>query len=442
MIAINLDISRNDLVLAFSEALDLLDTSLHHHHMTVAFIAHHISEYLSITASDKNDLILAALLHDIGLFKREKNKSSLIGKTSAISSDELLENEFDEARNQLHSRIGYLLIHQYPSFENIAFIVLHHHSPYKTHGKDGTLLSQLLYLANYISLLIDNTRPLLVQRDNIVAQIKAGRGTRFMPILCDAFVKLAPIEAFWMAIEYKRMKDNVKSAMHSDHRIRTIAELFHVGRLFITAIDYRSRYTAAHSIGVSRVAKYIAELAMIPEIDQAIIEVSGYFHDIGKVAISKDILDKPGRLSDDEFAIIKSHAFYTFEILKNIDGFNEIAEIAAYHHERLDASGYPYHIRGQHLSDYSRLVAVADLFTALTEKRPYRNMLSKDQIVEILIDQVVKGQIENKYVDLVIRNFDALFEENASYQRLAYNDFNLFEENLNIEHYLFVSRIR
>lgn len=426
----NLDISRNDLVLAFSEALDLLEPSLHHHHMTVAFIAHHISEYLSISAGDKNNLILAALLHDIGLFKREKHIPEFF-QTPKLTSD-----------YQLHSRIGYLLIHQYPSFENIALIVLNHHTPYKSNGKEGTILSHLLYLADYISLLIDSTKPLLVQRDAIIAEIKENRGTKFMPILCDAFFKLAPIEAFWMAIEYKRMIDNVKSAMVSDHRINSIEELFHVGRLFITAIDYRSRYTAAHSIGVSRVAKYIAKLADIPVFDQAIIEVSGYFHDIGKVAISKDILDKPGRLTDDEYAIIKSHAFYTFEILKNIDGFNEIAEIAAYHHERLDASGYPYHIRGIHLSDYSRLVAVADLFTALTEKRPYRHSLSKEQIIEVLIDLVVKGQIDNRYVDLVIRNFDALYEENASYQRLAYNDFSLFEENLNIEHYLFLNRVR
>lgn len=422
-----LNISRNDLVLAFSEALDLLDPKLYHHHLTVAYIAYSITEYLSISAVDLNDLMLAALLHDIGMFKNAERRH--------------LEN-YDDDATQKHTRIGYLLIHQYPSFEHIAQIVLHHHTPYNKAALQHPLLSHLLYLADRISVWLDYAKPLILQQNDCVDAIAKERGVRFMPILCDAFIKLSRIEAFWISMEYRNMRETVKTALKRDYRITTIEELFHIGRLFITAIDYRSRYTAAHSIGVSKVSRLIAQYAGISDFDQSIIEVSGYFHDIGKVAIDKEILDKPAKLTNEEFSIIKTHAYYTFEILKHVNGFETIAQIAAFHHERLDGTGYPFHLTDPYLIDYARLVAVADLFTALTEKRPYRKSLNKSEIIEILVEMVVAGQIDNRYVDLAIRNFDELYEENASFQKLAYNDFDLFEENMQIDHYLFLKKIR
>jgi HD-GYP domain-containing protein (c-di-GMP phosphodiesterase class II) len=80
------------------------------------------------------------------------------------------------------------------------------------------------------------------------------------------------------------------------------------------------------------------------------------------------------------------------------------------------------------------------LFTALTEDRPYRDSISKEKIINILIDLVVRGHIDNKYVDLVVRHYDQLREENLSYQRLAYNDFHSFEESINIDQYLMKSK--
>lgn len=422
-----LNISRNDMVLAFSEALDLLDSKLYYHHLTVAYIALGITDYLSITDEDLSDLIMAALLQDIGLFKREERNTMA---------------QFDDKNLPQHTRTGYLLICQYTSFRSIAKLVLHHHTPYNSNHPGASLSSHLLFMADRISGLLDHSKPLLIQKDFVLNKIQEERGKRFMPILCDGFQKLAHIDAFWMSIESRRMRDSIKNALKIDYRIQSIEELLQIGKLFITAIDYRSRYTAAHSIGVSKVSRMLAQFASVPERDQAVIEVAGYFHDIGKIAISKSILDKPDKLTDEEYAIIKSHAFYTYEILNKISGFEVIAQIAAYHHEKLDGTGYPYHLAGSHLMDYARIMGVADLFSALTERRPYRKNLTKSEIVEILLDLVVKGAIDNRYVDLTIRNFDALYEENASFQKLAYNDFDLFEENMQIDHYLFLQRLK
>jgi putative nucleotidyltransferase with HDIG domain len=199
-------------------------------------------------------------------------------------------------------------------------------------------------------------KPLLVQRNHITNTILHDSGTKYMPIIVEAFLSVSKIEAFWLTIDYERTKEVVIRALEHDYRITTVNELFHIGKLFISAIDYRSRFTAAHSIGVSKVSRKIAELAGLSHNTQALIEVSGYFHDIGKVSISKEILDKPSKLSIEEFNLIKGHSFYTYEILRKVDGFETIAQIAAFHHERLDGTGYPYHIKGVDLIDYARLV--------------------------------------------------------------------------------------
>ncbi|MCK8058248.1 MULTISPECIES: HD domain-containing phosphohydrolase [unclassified Fusibacter] len=420
-----LNISRNDLVFAFSEALDLLDKRLYHHHMTVAYISFMLAERLALNPKDINTLILSALLHDIGIFKSEDKLN-------------LTYYEFEDTEK--HARTGYLLINMYPSFNDIAEIVLHHHTPFNNGVNKAPLLSQILFLDDRIAVLIDSKRPLLLQRKKITDRIVADSGSRFAPILVNIFRDVSKIEAFWLNMDYDRTKEHVKRSLKHDYRIHSIDELFHIGKLFISAIDYRSRFTAAHSIGVSKVARKLAELAGVPLEEQELIEVSGYFHDIGKVAVGKEILDKPGKLTVDEYSLIKAHTFYTYEILKNVDGFDLIAKIASFHHERLDGSGYPYHLKENQLIDYARLVAVADLFTALTEERPYRTHLTEEKIIDILIDMVVQGYIDNRYVDLSIRHFKELKEENLSYQRLAYNDFEQFEENISISNFLQFSK--
>jgi HD-GYP domain-containing protein (c-di-GMP phosphodiesterase class II) len=95
-------------------------------------------------------------------------------------------------------------------------------------------------------------------------------------------------------------------------------------------------------------------------------------HDIGKLAVSNRILDKPGRLTDEEFAQVREHPLITAQIMERIPGFAHLAPLAAAHHERLDGSGYPYGLRAEKLTTPMRVLAVADVFEAITSARPYR----------------------------------------------------------------------
>lgn len=133
--------------------------------------------------------------------------------------------------------------------------------------------------------------------------------------------------------------------------------------------------------------------------------LAGALHDIGKVAIGNEILEKPGRLTDDEFATMKHHAAYTYYILSEIDDFDELRDWAAFHHERLDGSGYPFGKKASELNTQERIMACVDIYQALTEDRPYKKGMSHEKSCEILKDMADKGWLDT----YVVEQIDACF---------------------------------
>jgi len=128
-------------------------------------------------------------------------------------------------------------------------------------------------------------------------------------------------------------------------------------------------------------------------VQRRILRRAGLLHDIGKLAISNRILDKPGQLSDEEFRAIKTHPVHTLRILERAPCFAELADLAANHHEKLDGSGYPRSLRAGDLDVPMRVLAVADVFEALTADRPYRGPLPPEEALGI-IDRDVPDRLD------------------------------------------------
>lgn len=131
------------------------------------------------------------------------------------------------------------------------------------------------------------------------------------------------------------------------------------------------------------------------------LELAGLLHDIGKLRQPDMLLDKPGRLTEEEYAHIQRHSFDTYSILRNIKGLEKITQWAALHHERVDGSGYPYHLHDIGLALEARIVAVADVFQALAQNRPYRDSLQPDAIMAILDEMVDDGKLDRAVVGCV-----------------------------------------
>jgi len=191
-------------------------------------------------------------------------------------------------------------------------------------------------------------------------------------------------------------------------------------------VDFRSKFTATHSSGVAAVALVLTELSGFSKRECKLMEVAGFFHDLGKLAISNDILEKNGPLDAEEFNEIRKHSYYTYSILSQMEGFEQIAMWASYHHERLDGNGYPFHVEGEDFTKLSRIMAVADILTAITENRPYRMGMSGDKALEVLNDMVKKGAIDKNTVDIVRDNYSLINDVRRKAQQEELDDYNAF----------------
>ena len=175
--------------------------------------------------------------------------------------------------------------------------------------------------------------------------------------------------------------------------------------LFAKIIDYKSEFTSRHSLGVAENAARLS--AYLGDDAETVLKMymAGALHDIGKVAIGNDILEKPGRLTDEEFSKMKNHAGYTYMILSQAKGMEDIRDWAALHHEILDGTGYPFGKTGAELNRQERIMACIDIYQALTESRPYKAGMTHDEACAILESMVQKGWIDGGITEQIRKCF-------------------------------------
>jgi len=157
---------------------------------------------------------------------------------------------------------------------------------------------------------------------------------------------------------------------------------------FADVVDAKSSFTFRHSVGVTEAAMRIARALGLSEERARLVNRAALLHDIGKLRVPNSILDKPGKLDAAEWQVVQEHPRLTREILSRIGPFRDLAVIAGAHHERLDGAGYPDRLAAHQLPLEARIIAVADVFGALTEDRPYRPGMSHEQALEIMSGEI------------------------------------------------------
>ncbi|RMF83068.1 MAG: HD-GYP domain-containing protein [Planctomycetota bacterium] len=150
------------------------------------------------------------------------------------------------------------------------------------------------------------------------------------------------------------------------------------------AIDARDRYTHGHSRRVGWLARRVGAEIGLTESRLQELEWAGLLHDIGKIGVSESVLNKPGKLTDDEFEHVKSHTRLGYEVLRPVSSLEAIAEAALFHHENYDGSGYPTGLRGAEIPLVARILRVVDTFDALTSTRAYRSGLSIEAALKVV----------------------------------------------------------
>jgi putative nucleotidyltransferase with HDIG domain len=247
-------------------------------------------------------------------------------------------------------------------------------------GEEIPLLARVCGLAQTVEVFYKAHGPAAAEE---VARVRSGRW--FDPELVDAFLAAARAGGLWESLARADLRHEVSRLEPADRvLVATPERLDLTSRAFAEIIDAKSPFTYRHSEGVSEVAVAMGERLGFDADARRDLMRAGLLHDIGKLGVSNRILDKPGRLTDAEFARIREHPKLTHDILSRITPFRRIAETAANHHEKLDGSGYHRGLRGKDLDLPSRILAVADVYDALTQERPYRQALPKEKALGIL----------------------------------------------------------
>ena len=172
-------------------------------------------------------------------------------------------------------------------------------------------------------------------------------------------------------------------------------------------VEARDAYTGGHLWRVSQFARLVAERMQLPADEVARVELGGFLHDLGKVGIPDAVLNKRDRLSDEEYAVIKTHPQVGADLLAGHPLAALAMDAVWLHHETPDGRGYPFHRRGTELTVEMRMIAVADVFQALAQKRPYRQPLSPARILDMLRAFVAQNRLDGAVVDLAGQDVEA-----------------------------------
>ncbi len=373
---------------AVATACDMMHRRVQHHGERTAFLALSIGIHYGLEKHQLEQLLLSALVHDIGVVSTKEKL-------------ELADFQPPGATVSNHTKRGHDLLLQTRFLQQLALPVLHHHDEY-TPGMD--ILPAVLCLADRIEFLLDRDQYALWQVDAIVDTINAHKSSVFHPHLVECFTDLAHTPSLWLDLE---SGNYIKLLQRYPEMSRTIGldELEDIAELFAKIVDNKSPYTAMHSSGLADKVTRMAEIIGMDKHTVRKLRTAALLHDIGKLAVSDEILLYPGRLSDREMDVMKQHAYHTYHLLGVIgEGIESIQTWAAYHHERLDGSGYPFSLNAEHLDPEARLVAVLDVFQALTEERPYREALSADKAADILEADARAGRLDPELVALVVKH--------------------------------------
>jgi HD-GYP domain-containing protein (c-di-GMP phosphodiesterase class II) len=399
------EVPLSDLVFAVSSTLDLVSPAVAGHHLRVARIARAIGRQLAFPPDRMLDLLLAAALHDSGAFSLRERLDLM---------------RFETERPEAHAESGYRLLKAFPHFERAAEIVRFHHLPWEHRrgeqwrGSPVPPGSHLLHLADRASVLPVDRSGAAGWGEALPRAILDGAGSRFVPEFVEALAAAAARPGFWLELGANGDADLRADPVFGAVTL-TEADFRGLAHLFWQLVDYRSQFTATHTSGVAAVAGFLAPLAGVTGAAGRRVAIAAGLHDLGKLAVPSEILEKEPPLTREEQVALRDHPLHGWRILGGVPGMEEINAWANLHHERLDGSGYPFRIPASRIPLESRIVAVADVFTALTEERPYRRGMSGREAIGILRGLADGGGLDPEVVALMGTNR----EEAATVRRLA-----------------------
>lgn len=357
-------ISLSEIISALSFAIELTDGAVHGHALRTCVLGMRIAAEAGLTSEQKASLYYALLLKDIGnedvMGFRCDRGASIVRKLGmgSLAADAVnnLEEHWDGSG-----------------------------TPHGLCGSEIPILSRVAAIAQHLDMFSIGRSPRIA-----IETLEEWSGRWFDPELVKAAIALHRRNVLWKDCKAEDDPQATRTAVlaldpHRKHRLDE-EQIDRICQAFAEIVDAKSPFTFRHSIGVAELARGIADYLHLPPERVRLVWRAALLHDLGKLSISNKILDKKTKLTDAEWNVVREHPGLTRRILEQIAPFREIAVVAGEHHEKLDGSGYPNRLKACDLAIESRIIAVADVYGALSEDRPYRPGLSFAEVLPILED--------------------------------------------------------
>lgn len=371
---------------------NLVDPRLIDHGTRVAYQVWRMLEHLGgYTPVEQRDICFVAMLHDIGAYKTEE-------------IDKMVEFETHDVWG--HSIYGYLFLKYFSPFGELAPAVLLHHAPLELARRwPGVTercreLAQLINVADRADIYFEHAAP---EHRNMAAFLHRAEAGGIGPWALEQFRRAGAPACAARGVEGDAAFHRVLNIPFAPEQIDAIF------KMVVFAIDFRSRHTVTHTMTTTGISRELAVGMGLEEDEVSRVVCGALLHDLGKIGVPVEILEYPGKLSPQAMQVMRTHVQLTGDILGNTVQ-RDIRLIALRHHEKLDGSGYPLGLRGEALTMAQRVVAVADIVSALCGTRSYKEAYPKEKTLAIVQKMKADGLIDPDVVDCLTDRFDAIME--------------------------------
>ena len=394
-----LQINMTQMLSAISNALDCVEGELigvsMHHAKRLACLCAYLGRKMGLSEEELFDLCACALLHDNAL-------------PEYLATEYHIEKEMDLGA---HCISGERNMKHLPVCGNITDVLLYHHEnadgsgPFHKRNEEIPLYARIVHLVDILDATFD-LKSDQAGLNTIISFLQAQKGKMFDPVCTDLLLQTDSLDLLFAGLHDDRLSATVAESVPVYIKTLTAEEIRDFSELFAGIVDYKSAFTARHSQGVMEKTVRMADFYEVDELERMKLLLSGALHDIGKLIVSNDILEKPGRLTSEEFQQIQTHPYATYEVLSQIDGLEDVTRWASYHHEKLDGSGYPFGLPGVALDRNSRLLACIDIYQTMTEERPYKSGLAHEAAMQELNRLAGLGKLDGA----IVHDVDTVFK--------------------------------
>ncbi|MDR1124737.1 MAG: HD domain-containing protein [Deltaproteobacteria bacterium] len=368
--------------------LNYADRRLVSHGRRVAYLTYRALKRQGAYSPERlAQIVLVALLHDIGAFKTEE-------------VDNLL--RFDTTHVWGHAVYGSLFIKYFSPLAELSPVVLFHHAncrEIQLAPPEWRDAAQAVFIADRFDILSQLGGRLTDEQ--FIGHFKQDDEEIFSPKLLEYFFPPNWRNLFLEAEEDAEFNEILYNTELSRENILAYV------KMIVLAIDFRSQQTVTHTFASSSVSVSLAECLEFSPEDCENIYLGAMMHDLGKMDVPVSILEKAGKLDADEMSRMREHAAITEKILRG-NVCDEVMQLAVRHHEKLDGSGYPYGLLAADLSPAQRLIAVADIMSALCNARSYKEAWPREKVADVMGGMARDGLIDGSMVDAAMRNYDRI----------------------------------